>query len=49
MKEENKTSKKILRSVATAIVRQEMYGWPPDCCGFSYQPKRPEKYKAEKE
>ena len=49
MKAENKTSKKIIRTAASAIVRQEMRKWPPDCVGFSYQPKRPEKHEAANE
>lgn len=49
MKEANKTSKKILKTAASAIIRREMRKWPPDCYGFTYQPKRPEKPGAAKE
>ena len=43
MKKSSKISKKIIRATVSAIIRNEMRKWPPDCYGFSYQPKRPEK------
>lgn len=48
MKKGNETSKKILKAAASAMIHREMDKWPPDCYGFSYQPRRPEKPKAMK-
>ncbi len=48
MKKGNEPGKKILKAAATAMIHREMYGWPPGCGGFSYQPRRPEKPKAAK-
>lgn len=33
----------LLHKAAQAIVRRELYGWPPDSLWGSYQPHRPEK------
>ncbi len=48
MKEASKTSKKILKTAASAIIRREMKAWPPECFGFSYQPTRPKKQEVTK-
>ena len=31
----------LLRRATEKMVRHEVAGWPPDCVGFLYQPKRP--------
>lgn len=31
----------LLKKLATKMIYHEIEGWPPDCMGFVYQPKRP--------
>lgn len=41
----NKQRKKVdntMKQLASKMVYSEIDKWPPDCCGFIYQPKRPE-------
>lgn len=36
-----KTRDKALRAFVSRMVKKEYEGWPPGCCFFMYQPKRP--------
>lgn len=33
--------KKVLQAVAKKMIQSEVYGWPPICSVFTYQPMRP--------
>lgn len=37
----NSTVKQGAKKLVDAMVRQELYGWPPVCWGPAYQPERP--------
>lgn len=43
MKQNEKTTNRILRNSAKRLVNNEYNGWPPVCGGILYQPKRPAK------
>lgn len=43
MKKKMTLGQDLLHKAAQAIVRRELYGWPPDSLWGSYQPRRPEK------
>ncbi len=43
MKTKETFSQSLGQKAAQAIVRRELYGWPPDSNWGLYQPRRPEK------
>lgn len=43
MKRQNDRIEKVIEKVVTHMVGAELYGWPPQCMSFLYQPVRPEK------
>lgn len=43
MKTKETSSQSLVQKAAQAIVRRELYGWPPDSGWGTYQPHRPEK------
>lgn len=48
MKKEQKQNKKLLKAAASAMIKRERMGWPPDCGGLIYQPMRPARCEAGK-
>lgn len=43
MKKANKKLEPIVRKVVNHMVDSELYGWPPQCASFLYQPVRPKR------
>lgn len=43
MKKENEKMEKVIKRVITHMIDTELYGWPPQCSAFLYQPVRPKK------
>lgn len=43
MKTKEPFAQSLIHKAAQAIVRRELYGWPPDSGWGTYQPHRPEK------
>ena len=43
MKKVNKTMESVLKKVVNHMVDTELYGWPPQCTSFLYQPVRPKR------
>lgn len=41
MNKERLVVDKTMKRIASKLIRTEIDKWPPDCCGFTYQPKRP--------
>lgn len=41
MKKENEKLEGIMKKVVKHMVNTELYGWPPQCASFLYQPIRP--------
>lgn len=48
MKKKQGSVWKLVKRAVEVEVDMKNLGWPPDCCGFLYQPQRPEK-KSKKE
>lgn len=47
MKNQNHLIEGVTKRVVKKIIDQEVYGWPPQCATFYYQPVRPSKVKKE--
>ena len=45
MKKQNAKIDKVLKKAVEHMVDTELYGWPPQCPTFLYQPIRPKKKK----
>lgn len=43
MKKQSEKFDGILKKVVQHMVDTELYGWPPQCTAFLYQPVRPQK------
>lgn len=43
MKKQSEKFDSILKKVVQHMVDAELYGWPPQCTAFLYQPVRPQK------
>ena len=43
MKKESKNVELILKKAVNYMVDTELYGWPPQCTSFFYQPVRPQR------
>ena len=41
MNKQNPMVDKTMKLIASKIIRADLDKWPPDCCVFTYQPKRP--------
>lgn len=41
MNKQNPIVDKTMKQIASKIIRADLDKWPPDCCLFSYQPRRP--------
>lgn len=42
MKKTNKKLETVVKKVVNHMVDKELYGWPPQCASFLYQPVRPQ-------
>lgn len=43
MKKQNHLIEGVTKRVVKKIIDQEVYGWPPQCATFYYQPFRPKR------
>lgn len=43
MKKVNKKLELVVKKVVNHMVDSELYGWPPQCASFLYQPVRPKR------
>ncbi len=43
MAEKKELIKRAVRKTVQKMLREEALGWPPDCLGPFYQPRRPDK------
>ena len=43
MKKVNEKMESVLKKVVNYVVDTELYGWPPQCTSFLYQPARPKR------
>lgn len=47
MAEKKEFVKRAVRKAVQKMLREEAFGWPPDCTGRCYQPRRPQEPLAE--
>lgn len=40
-------TQKVVKKALNTMIKRDMEGWPPDCTGWMYQPKRPEQLRKE--
>ena len=43
MRSQNQKRKEMMKKVIKHVIDAEVYGWPPQCVSFLYQPVRPQK------
>lgn len=43
MTEQKNPVKRAITGVVQKMLREEALGWPPDCLGIHYQPRRPDR------
>lgn len=48
MKNVNQKVESILKKVVNHMTDTELYGWPPQCTSFLYQPVRPQRWNKDK-
>lgn len=42
MRKQNKKHEELMKKVIKHVIDAEVYGWPPQCVSFLYQPVRPQ-------
>ena len=47
MKKTSKKAESVVKKAVNHMVDVELYGWPPQCATFLYQPTRPQRAKSD--